>query len=126
MSVVRIQGIILEPGKHVNIALLSIYGIGPTRADRICEKLKFKPFTKIKELNDDQAKLLADAVNEFKVEGELRREVAMHIKRLRDVGCYRGLRHKRGLPVRGQRTRTNARTRKGPRGNKMVKAAPKE
>jgi small subunit ribosomal protein S13 len=122
MSVVRVHGIILEPRKHVKIALRSIYGIGPKRAELICEKLDLKPFVKINELSDDQAKLLNDAVTEFKVEGDLRREVAMHIKRLRDIGSYRGLRHKRGLPVRGQRTRTNARTRKGPRGNKMAKA----
>ena len=122
MSVVRVHGIVLEPRKHVKIALRSIYGIGPKRADLICEKLDLKPFIKINELTDDQAKLLGDAVTEFKVEGDLRREVAMHIKRLRDIGSYRGLRHKRSLPVRGQRTRTNARTRKGPRGNRMAKA----
>ena len=122
MSVVRVHGIILEPRKHVIIALRAIYGIGPKRADLICEKLDLKPFTKINELTEEQAKLLGDIVTEFKVEGDLRREVAMHIKRLRDIGSYRGLRHKRGLPVRGQRTRTNARTRKGPRGNKMAKA----
>ena len=122
MSVVRVHGIILEPRKHVKIALRAIYGIGPKRADLICEKLDLKPFTKINELTEEQAKLLGDIVTEFKVEGDLRREVAMHIKRLRDIGSYRGLRHKRGLPVRGQRTRTNARTSKGPRGNKMAKA----
>ncbi len=122
MSVVRIHGIVLEPRKHVKIALRSIYGIGPKRASLICEKLELEPFVKVNQLTDDQAKLLSDAVTEFKVEGDLRREVAMHIKRLRDIGSYRGLRHKRGLPVRGQRTKTNARTRKGPRGNKMAKS----
>lgn len=121
MSAVRIHGIILEPRKHVQIALRSIYGIGPKRAELICEKLGLEPYTKINELTDDQAKLLSDAVSEYKVEGDLRREVAMHIKRLRDIGTYRGLRHKRSLPVRGQRTRTNSRTRKGPRGNRMSK-----
>lgn len=121
MSVVRVHGIILDPRKHVDIALRAIYGIGPKRASLICEKLKLKPHTKISALSDDEAKLLADYVSEYKVEGDLRREVAMHIKRLRDIGCYRGLRHKKSLPVRGQRTKTNARTRKGPRGNRMAK-----
>jgi small subunit ribosomal protein S13 len=121
MSVVRIHGIILDPHKHINIALRSIFGIGPTRAGLICERMQLNEQTKVKELSEDQAKELTEAVNAYKVEGDLRREQSMHIKRLRDVGCYRGLRHKRGLPVRGQRTRTNARTRKGPRGNRMAK-----
>lgn len=110
---IRIAGVILPPNKHVRIALRSIYGIGNHRALEICKKIDIDPSTKVVTLNDDHAAKILNAVNEYRVEGDLRREVAMNIKRLGDIKCYRGLRHKRGLPVRGQRTRTNARTRKG-------------
>lgn len=110
---IRIAGVILPPQKHVRIALRSIYGIGNHRALEICKKTGIDPSVKVQSLNDEHASLLLNAVNAFRVEGDLRREVAMNIKRLGDIKCYRGLRHKRGLPVRGQRTRTNARTRKG-------------
>lgn len=121
MSVVRIQNVPLEPNKHVQIALQSIYGIGKTRALKICAKVGIPGATKVKELADDVVRHLQDAVNEYVTEGDLRREVSMRIKRLRDIGCYRGKRHRANLPVRGQRTRTNARTRKGPRGNRISK-----
>lgn len=110
---IRISGVILPSNKHVRVALRSIYGIGNYRALEICKKLKLDPTIKVTDLKDEYAALLQDAINEYRVEGDLRREVAMNIKRLGDIKCYRGLRHKRGLPVRGQRTRTNARTRKG-------------
>lgn len=110
---IRIVGVILPPNKHIRIALRSVYGIGPHRALEICKKIGIDPTVKVLTLNDDHATLILNAVNEYRVEGDLRREVAMNIKRLGDIKCYRGMRHKRGLPVRGQRTRTNARTRKG-------------
>lgn len=110
---IRIAGVILPPNKHLRIALRSIYGIGSHRALEICKKIGLDPAVKVLTLNDDHASLILGAVNEYRVEGDLRREVSMNIKRLGDIKCYRGLRHKRGLPVRGQRTRTNARTRKG-------------
>jgi small subunit ribosomal protein S13 len=110
---IRIAGVILPPNKHIRIALRSIYGIGNHRALEICKKINVEPTVKVTSLNDNHAALILAAVNEYRVEGDLRREVAMNIKRLGDIKCYRGLRHKRGLPVRGQRTRTNARTRKG-------------
>jgi small subunit ribosomal protein S13 len=103
----RIAGVNIPNHQHVVIALTSIYGIG--------EASGIKPTTKMKELTDTEMDKLRDHVGKFTVEGDLRREVNMSIKRLMDLGCYRGLRHRRGLPVRGQRTRTNARTRKGPR-----------
>ncbi|MGD8575127.1 MAG: 30S ribosomal protein S13, partial [Gammaproteobacteria bacterium] len=93
----------------------SIYGIGRTRAQLICEAAGIKGETKVKDLTDAEVDALRNAVGKFTVEGDLRREVSMNIKRLMDLGCYRGIRHRRGLPLRGQRTRTNARTRKGPR-----------
>ena len=111
----RIAGINLPNQKHVWIALTSIYGIGRTRARKICDAVGVKRSTKIKELTDSEMDRLREEVGRFTVEGDLRREVTMNIKRLMDLGCYRGVRHRRGLPVRGQRTRTNARTRKGPR-----------
>jgi len=110
---IRISGVILPPNKHVRIALRSVYGIGSHRALAICQKAGVDPSRKVIDLKDDYTILLQDAVNEYVVEGDLRRRVAMDIKRLGDIKCYRGLRHKRGLPVRGQRTKTNARTRKG-------------
>lgn len=109
----RISGVILPPNKHLRIALRSVYGIGNTRALAICEKIGVDPSVRVVDLKDESASLIQEAVNQYEVEGDLRRRVAMDIKRLGDIKCYRGLRHKRGLPVRGQRTRTNARTRKG-------------
>ena len=97
------------------IALTAIYGIGNTRAKKICEAAKITPSTKVKDLTDSEMDICAKKSKVDSVEGDLRREVTMSIKRLMDLGCYRGLRHRRGLPCRGQRTRTNARTRKGPR-----------
>ncbi len=111
----RIAGVNIPVQKHVVIALTSIYGIGRTRAKQICEEAGVKTDSKVKELTEEQLDALRSAVSKFTVEGDLRREVSMNIKRLMDLGVYRGLRHRRGLPVRGQRTRTNARTRKGPR-----------
>jgi small subunit ribosomal protein S13 len=115
----RIAGINVPVQKHTVIALTSIYGIGPTRAKQICEASGVAPDAKIKDLSEQEVELLRAEVGKFTVEGDLRREVSMDIKRLKDLGCYRGVRHRRGLPVRGQRTKTNARTRKGPR--RMVK-----
>lgn len=111
----RISGINIPDHKHLVISLTAIYGIGRSRSAKICDKVGVEPSKKVKELTDDQIERIREEVGKFVVEGDLRREVAMNIKRLMDLGCYRGLRHRRGLPVRGQRTRTNARTRKGPR-----------
>jgi small subunit ribosomal protein S13 len=111
----RIAGVNIPNHQHAEIALTSIYGIGRTRAREICAATGIGTTTKIKDVTDAQMDKLRDHVAKFVVEGDLRREVSMNIKRLMDLGCYRGLRHRRGLPVRGQRTRTNARTRKGPR-----------
>lgn len=111
----RIAGVNIPVQKHAWIALTSIYGIGRTRARKICDAAKVEHARKIKDLTDAEVEALRIEVARFQVEGDLRREVAMNIKRLMDLGCYRGLRHRRGLPLRGQRTRTNARTRKGPR-----------
>ena len=101
--------------KHVVVALTSIYGIGDTRAKQICSAAGVPPETPVKDLAEPEVAGLRSAVANFVVEGDLRRETSMNIKRLMDLGCYRGIRHRRGLPMRGQRTRTNARTRKGPR-----------
>ena len=111
----RIAGINIPNHQHTEIALTAIYGIGRSRAKEICAATGIAPNAKIKDLSDSQVDKLRIEVGKFAVEGDLRREVSMSIKRLMDLGCYRGTRHKRGLPVRGQRTRTNARTRKGPR-----------
>ena len=111
----RIAGINIPNHQHSEIALTSIYGIGRARARAICIASGVTPSVKMKDLTDAQVDKLREQVGKFIVEGDLRREVSMNIKRLMDLGCYRGVRHKRGLPVRGQRTRTNARTRKGPR-----------
>ena len=111
----RIAGINIPLQKHVVVALTSIFGIGRTRADQICSAAEVSPDTKVKDLSEPEVERLRAAVARFPVEGDLRREVAMNVKRLMDLGCYRGIRHRRGLPLRGQRTRTNARTRKGPR-----------
>lgn len=111
----RIAGVNLPVQKHTWVALTSIYGIGRTRAFQICEAAGVAPETKIRELTEPEVEAIRAQVSGFSIEGDLRREVAMNLKRLMDLGCYRGLRHRRGLPVRGQRTKTNARTRKGPR-----------
>lgn len=111
----RIAGVNVPDNKHAEIALTSIYGVGRPRARKICESVKVKPSTKIKDLTDAELEKIRGEVNNYTVEGDLRREVAMNIKRLGDLKCYRGIRHRRGLPLRGQRTKTNARTRKGPR-----------
>jgi small subunit ribosomal protein S13 len=117
----RIAGVNIPNHKHAVIALLSIYGIGRTRAQFICQESGVSPSIKMKDLTDADVDKLRDAVAKFTVEGDLRREVTMNIKRLMDLGCYRGVRHRKGLPLRGQRTRTNARTRKGPRKQMQVK-----
>ena len=117
----RIAGVNIPNHQHAEIALTSIYGIGRTRAREICAAAGIATSTKIKDVSDAQMDKLRDQVAKFAVEGDLRREVSMNINRLMDLGSYRGLRHRRGLPVRGQRTRTNARTRKGPR--KAVRAS---
>ena len=111
----RIAGINIPVQKHTVIGLTSIYGIGLSRAQNICEKTGVAPSTKIKDLTEEELEKIRSEVGAFTVEGDLRREVSMNIKHLMDMGCYRGIRHRRGLPLRGQRTRTNARTRKGPR-----------
>ena len=111
----RIAGVNIPIHQHAEIALTAIYGIGRTRAQKICDAVGVVRSTKMKDLSDSDMDRLRDEVGKFTVEGDLRREVTMNIKRLMDLGCYRGLRHRKGLPCRGQRTRTNARTRKGPR-----------
>jgi len=113
--VARIAGINLPVNKHVEIALTSIYGIGRNRSQQICDSAGVGRNTKVRDLTEGEADKLRAEVSRFTVEGDLRREVSMNIKRLMDLGCYRGIRHRRGLPLRGQRTSTNARTRKGPR-----------
>jgi small subunit ribosomal protein S13 len=111
----RIAGINIPVNKHAEIALTAIFGIGRSRARDICAAAGIQPTVKIKDLQESEVETLRGEVAKFTVEGDLRREISMNIKRLMDLGCYRGLRHRRGLPLRGQRTRTNARTRKGPR-----------
>lgn len=111
----RIAGINIPDRQHTEIGLTAIYGIGRTRAREICDAAGVSPSKKVKDLSDAEHERIREQLSRFTVEGDLRREVSMSIKRLMDLGCYRGLRHRRGLPVRGQRTRTNARTRKGPR-----------
>ncbi|MFO1307239.1 MAG: 30S ribosomal protein S13 [Burkholderiales bacterium] len=116
----RIAGVNIPNHQHAVIALQAIYGIGPSRAKAICASTGVVPSTKIKDLSDAQMDKLREQVGRFTVEGDLRRETTMNIKRLMDLGCYRGTRHRKGLPVRGQRTRTNARTRKGPKKGRTV------
>lgn len=111
----RIAGINIPLNKHVGIALTSIFGIGRSRAKQICNLANVAPETPVKDLAEPEVAGIRNAVAKIVVEGDLRREISMNIKRLMDLGCYRGIRHRRGLPLRGQRTRTNARTRKGPR-----------
>jgi small subunit ribosomal protein S13 len=112
----RIAGIDLPRDKRIEVALTYIFGIGLPTAQKLLETTGIDPNTRVKNLSEEDEKKIRDAIDgQIKVEGDLRREVAGHIKRLTDIGCYRGLRHRRGLPVRGQRTKTNARTRKGPK-----------
>jgi small subunit ribosomal protein S13 len=113
-GVARIAGVNIPTNKRVTISLRYIYGIGPKKAQDICTKLGIPDERRVNQLSDDEILRIRELIDrEFRVEGDLRREVSMNIKRLVDLGCYRGLRHRRGLPVRGQRTHTNARTRKG-------------
>jgi small subunit ribosomal protein S13 len=111
----RISGVDLPKEKRIEVALTYIYGIGPTVAKMILEKTKLSPDIKVKDLSDDQIVALREAITEYPVEGDLRRQISMDIKRLGDIGAYRGIRHRKGLPARGQRTKTNARTRRGMR-----------
>ena len=115
----RIAGINIPDHKHAEVALTAIYGVGRSRAREICGAVGIETSTKIQELDEDTLEKIRTEVGKYEVEGDLRREVSMNIKRLMDLGTYRGIRHRRGLPLRGQRTKTNARTRKGPR--KLVK-----
>ena len=112
----RISGIDLPRDKRIEVALTYIYGIGPARAAKVLAATEIDPDTRVKDLTEDQEAKLREAIeHNYTIEGDLRRETAMNIKRLSEIGCYRGLRHRRGLPVHGQRTKTNARTRKGPK-----------
>ncbi|TXL01803.1 30S ribosomal protein S13 [Methylococcaceae bacterium HT1] len=111
----RIAGINVPDHKHAEIGLTAIYGVGKPTAINICKEVGIERTIKIKELSEEQLEAIRGVIAKIVVEGDLRREVSMNIKRLMDLGCYRGIRHRRGLPLRGQRTRTNARTRKGPR-----------
>ena len=116
----RVGGINIPDNKHVDVSLTHVYGIGRKPAQDICDKLKIQYSTKVSELSEEQLDKIRDELKNFQIEGDLRREINFNIKRLMDLGCYRGIRHRKGLPLRGQRTKTNARTRKGPR--KPIKA----
>ena len=120
----RIAGINIPMNKHVWVGLTHIYGVGRSRAQVLCEAAGINPRTKVKDLTEAEVSAIRSQLAKFPVEGDLRREVSMNIKRLMDLGSYRGMRHRRGLPVRGQRTRTNARTRKGPRKQAVKLNAP--
>ena len=112
----RINGVDLPRDKRVEVGLTYLYGIGQTRATKICAETGINPSTRVKDLTEDQEAALREVIDKnYTIEGDLRREVALNIKCLTEIGCYRGVRHRRGLPVRGQRTKTNARTRKGPK-----------
>ena len=112
----RIAGVDLPREKRVEIGLTYVYGIGRVSAAKILEKAQVNPDTRVRELTDDEVKRISEVIDaEYMVEGDLTREVALNIKRLQEIGCYRGIRHRKGLPVRGQKTKTNARTRKGPK-----------
>ena len=112
----RISGVDLPRDKRVEIGLTYIYGIGRVSATKIIEAAKVNPDTRVRDLTDEEVKRLSEVIEaDYQVEGDLRREIALNIKRLQEIGCYRGIRHRKGLPVRGQKTKTNARTRKGPR-----------
>lgn len=117
----RIAGINIPPHKHAEIGLTSIYGIGRTTAQKICTNSGVPFDRKVKDLTDGDLEKIREEIGRLPIEGDLRREMSINIKRLMDLGCYRGFRHRRGLPVRGQRTKTNARTRKGPRKSGVVK-----
>ena len=120
----RIAGVDLPREKRIEVSLQYIYGIGRTTAKLLCERAKVDVATRTKDLTDDEVRRIRETIEQqLKVEGDLRREISMNVKRLMDLGCYRGLRHRRGLPVRGQRTHTNARTRKGPKKG-LVRKAP--
>lgn len=112
---IRIAGVVVPEYKHAEIALTAIFGVGRTRARLICQRAGIDPAVKMSGLDDAKKESLRAEIGKFVIEGDLRREISMNTKRLVDLGCYRGLRHRHGLPVRGQRTRSNARTRKGPR-----------
>ena len=116
----RIAGINLPNGKHIWIALTSIYGIGPTRANKICSDAGVDKTKKVKDLNEKDLEVIRNFIDKYQLEGDLRRENSINIKRLMDIGSYRGIRHRKGLPLRGQKTKNNSRTRKGPR--KLLKA----
>ena len=116
----RVGGINIPDNKHVDVSLTHVYGIGRKTAQDICDKLKIKYSKKVSELSEEQLDKIRDELKNFQIEGDLRREINFNINRLMDLGCYRGIRHRKGLPLRGQRTKTNARTRKGPR--KPIKA----
>ena len=116
----RIAGINLPNGKHICIALTAIYGIGPTRANKICSDSGVDRTKKVKDLDEKDLEVLRNFVEKYQLEGDLRRENSINIKRLMDIGSYRGIRHRKGLPLRGQKTKNNSRTRKGPR--KLLKA----
>ena len=116
----RVGGINIPDNKHVDVSLTNVYVIGRQTAQDICDKLKIKYSKKVSELSEEQLDKIRDELKNFQIEGDLRREINFNIKRLMDLGCYRGIRHRKGLPLRGQRTKTNARTRKGPR--KPIKA----
>ena len=120
----RIAGINIPMNKHVWIGLTHIYGMGRARSRAVCEAAGVEPTTKVKDLTEAEINAIRSAIAKAPVEGDLRREVAMNIKRLMDLGAYRGIRHRKGLPVRGQRTRTNSRTRKGPRKQAVKLNAP--
>ena len=111
----RIAGVNIPDNKHLSIALTYIYGIGLSRSKQICQETGLAPDRKVQELSEQDLDTIRNHINKYDLEGDLRREVSMNIKRLMDLGCNRGIRHRRGLPLRGQRTQTNARTRKGPR-----------
>jgi len=117
----RIAGINIPPHKHAEIGLTSIYGIGRSTAQKICNAAGVPWDKKVKDLSDTDLERIREEIGRIQIEGDLRREMSINIKRLMDLGCYRGFRHRRGLPVRGQRTKTNARTRKGPRKSGVVK-----
>ena len=123
----RIAGVDLPREKRIEISLQYIFGIGKTTAKKICEKAAVPVTTRTKDLTDDEVRRIRETIEQtYKVEGDLRREVSLNIKRLMDLGCYRGLRHRKGLPVRGQRTHTNSRTRKGPRKGGIARTVKKD
>ena len=116
----RIAGINIPPHKHAEIGLTAIYGIGRATAQKICDAVGIAHSKKVKDLSDQELERIREEIGKLTIEGDLRRELSINIKRLMDLGCYRGTRHRKGLPVRGQRTRTNARTRKGPKKGRTV------